>query len=73
MTSDESVFSGGLDERLSKSEFLMPVSEFLQDQGREVGLSEVDTEGETVEEADTDFEEPDKDELAMDEEEGGKT
>jgi len=51
----------------------MPVSEFLQNQGREVGLSEVYTEGETGEEEDTDYEKPDKEELAMDEEEGGKT
>ncbi len=42
----EEVFSRGLDERLSKTGFLLTPAEFLREQGQEVGLVPLDTEKE---------------------------
>lgn len=44
-TEGEGAFSRGLDERLSKSGFLLSPGDFLRDRGREVGLVPVEEAG----------------------------
>lgn len=44
-TEGEEAFSRGLDERLSKSGFLLSPGDFLRDRGREVGLVPVEEAG----------------------------
>ena len=44
-TEGEEAFSRGLDERLSKSGFLLSPGDFLRDRGREVGLVSVEEAG----------------------------
>jgi len=44
----EEAFSRGLDERLSKTGFLLTPAEFLREQGQEVGLVPLDTEKEEL-------------------------
>ena len=54
-TEGEEAFSRGLDERLSKSGFLLSPGDFLRDRGRQVGLvpvEETDAEGASGEELD---------------------
>ncbi len=54
-TEGEEAFSRGLDERLSKSGFLLSSGDFLRDRGREVGLMPVEeatAEGQSGEELD---------------------